>query len=173
MRQLIPMMLVSVLFASPAWDTNWGPFKDDGCAKIKNGVAYRQYSAILWNIPWGHDWAAACRSTPGAGPTTGLKAVRCPQAGGHQWGEFEVRDASCQPHWGDFKDDGCVAKGVRQYSSILWDIPAGVSWESACREWPADISGPHGSKHFDRGTRCKNAAGHMWGEFDYPDSSCR
>ena len=48
-------------------------------------------------------------------------------------------------HWGDFKDNGCVAIGngrkARVYSAILWDIPGGHSWEEACKTMPATING--------------------------------
>ncbi len=60
-------------------------------------------------------------------------------------------------HWGDFRDDGCIeikdgsrTKKVRRYAAILWDIPAGESWEDACKNMPADINGIH----FDHPTLC-------------------
>jgi hypothetical protein len=67
-------------------------------------------------------------------------------------------------HWGDFKDDGMKPNGFRQYSSILWDIPSGQSWENTCAITPATIRG----HYFPRPTRCVNN-GSMWGEFDYPE----
>ncbi|MDN5850609.1 MAG: hypothetical protein L0H63_13385 [Nitrococcus sp.] len=172
MRTFVLAAFACLLFAPSAHAAKWGDFKDDGCVNIKDGVAYRQYSSILWNIPSGDDWKNACEDTPGTGPTADYNAVRCPEAGGHQWGEFEVPDDNCEPHWGDFKDDGCVGPDVRHYSAILWDIPHGVTWEAACRGWPAEISGSLGVQHFDQATRCMNHGGHMWGEFDYADESC-
>jgi hypothetical protein len=172
MRKFILAAFTFLLSVPSAYAANWGEFKDDGCAKIENGVAYRKYSAILWDIPWGQNWEQACHNTAGSGPTSGYDAARCPEAGGHQWGEFEIPDSNCAPNWGDFKDDGCVGPDVRQYSAILWEIPQGVSWEAACRQWPAEISGRRGMQRFDRATRCINHAGNMWGEFDYVDDSC-
>lgn len=169
---MIVASLASLLFTSTADASNWGDFKDDGCVKIENGVAYRQYSAILWNIPWGASWGDACRATAGTGPTAGYSAARCPEAGGHQWGEFEIPDGNCAPNWGDFKDDGCVGQNTRQFSAILWNVPQGVSWEAACRQWPAGISGPQGVQSFGHASRCVNHAGNMWGEFDYVDATC-
>lgn len=48
---------------------------------------------------------------------------------------------TCRPHWGNFKDDGCKSRGFRQYSSVLYDIAKGQSWEDWCRHFPADIKG--------------------------------
>lgn len=48
-------------------------------------------------------------------------------------------------HWGDFKDNGCInpvtRPGLRAYSSVLWGIPFGASWEDACASAPAPFSG--------------------------------
>ncbi len=33
------------------------------------------------------------------------------------------------------------APGIRVYSAILWDIPWGASWESACKQAPATVGG--------------------------------
>jgi len=70
-------------------------------------------------------------------------------------------------NWGDFKKDHCVAEGKRQYSSILWNIPGGQSWEQACATTPASIN----NQHFPGADRCVNT-GQMWGEFDVKDPSC-
>lgn len=47
--------------------------------------------------------------------------------------------AAAGQHWGDFKDNGCAATGLRSYSAVLWDIPHGASWEDACAEMPAQF----------------------------------
>ncbi|MDQ8036167.1 MAG: GYF domain-containing protein [Pedobacter sp.] len=70
-------------------------------------------------------------------------------------------------YWGPFKRDGIVRPGVRQYSSILWGIPFGQSWENACANMPATINGIY----FPRPSRCKNTGSNMWGEFDVPESA--
>ena len=79
------------------------------------------------------------------------------------WGEFDIDDTSCtinytNLNWGAWKDNGCVhvnlslsaqgtpagAKDLRQYASVLWGIPPGYSWESACEHMPVEIkAGPH------------------------------
>lgn len=68
------------------------------------------------------------------------------------------------PYWGPFKDDGCRAANARQFSSVLWAIPPGQSWEDTCWRTPG----------FDRRVpdRCVNAGGQMWGEWDVADNSC-
>jgi hypothetical protein len=129
----------------------WGAFKKDAC------VAWgkRQYSSILWDIPWSQSWETACA---GAAATIHgkhfAKPNRCVNADGHMWGEFMVDDASCKPHWGGFKDDGCVPLSKfekrRQYSAILWDIPKDYSWEDACSRMPAKVKG----QTFDHPTAC-------------------
>jgi hypothetical protein len=74
------------------------------------------------------------------------------------WGEFDVEDSSCKINysdlnWGSWADKGCVhvnlslsaqgtpsgPKDLRQYASVLWGIPAGYSWESACKNMPVRI----------------------------------
>ena len=70
-------------------------------------------------------------------------------------------------HWDKPKRDMCVKPGYRQYSAILWDIPDGKDWATACYAEPNTINGIfYKSPH-----RCKQA-GPMWGEWDVPDSSC-
>lgn len=77
--------------------------------------------------------------------------------------------AQADMRWGDFQRDACVDIGKRQFSSRLWDIPWGQSWESACASMGATINGIP----FNAPTRCKNqGALGMWGEFDVPDASC-
>jgi hypothetical protein len=71
-------------------------------------------------------------------------------------------------NWGGLQRDGCVRPGVRQFSSILWNIPWGQSWENTCLTTPATIEG----QSFSGATRCVNSSGHMWGQFDVTDSSC-
>lgn len=71
-------------------------------------------------------------------------------------------------HWGDFARGGCVGEGERLYSAILWDIPAGVSWEQTCADTSATILGTLLSAP----DACVNNGFNMWGEFHVPDLSC-
>lgn len=71
-------------------------------------------------------------------------------------------------NWGPFQRDACTAIGLRQHSAVLWNIPWGQSWEEACHTTPATIDG----QSFSGATRCVNAWGHMWGQFDVQDPSC-
>jgi len=74
------------------------------------------------------------------------------------------------PYWGAFKKDSCtqIFPGKRQYSSILYGIPSGTSWEATCAATGATVNG----ETFARPTRCVNTGLNMWGEFDVSDDSC-
>lgn len=74
------------------------------------------------------------------------------------------------PYWGSFKKDSCtqIFPGKRQYSSILYGIPGGQSWEATCAATGATING----ETFTRPTRCVNTGFNMWGEFDVTEDSC-
>jgi hypothetical protein len=72
-------------------------------------------------------------------------------------------------HWGSFKRDHCTGTGKRQYSSILWSIPWGQSWERACAVTPGQ---PPGLASPRPPNRCANTGFSMWGEWDVPDTSC-
>ena len=43
--------------------------------------------------------------------------------------------------------------GMRSYSSVLWGIPPGQSWEATCARTPATVAG----KHFAHPTACVKA----------------
>lgn len=150
---------INGLSASGANAANWGPFKKE-CV----GDAVAKYSAILQGIPPGQSWERACASKDAmingrryANPT------RCVNTRAAMWGEFVVQDESCrrpraQLQWGTFKDNGCVifddkGWGMRSYSSVLWGIPPGQSWEETCARTPANVGG----KHFSHPTACVKA----------------
>ena len=60
-------------------------------------------------------------------------------------------------HWGDFKDNGCVTakdRTFRVYSSVLWDIPWGQSWEVACANMSATVA----NVYFSHPTACVKAS---------------
>jgi hypothetical protein len=154
---------------------HWGSFKDNGCVS-SGGRTYESYSAVLWGIPFGASWEAACRRMPAtvhgvhfAHPT------ECTNAHGvNEWGIFYVPAKCNKPattarqHWGSFKYNGCVWRGKQAYAtyaSVLWGIPRGASWEAACMAMPATINGTH----FSHPTACKNAGGvNEWGLFYVP-----
>ncbi|HEV2991883.1 MAG TPA: phosphatidylserine/phosphatidylglycerophosphate/cardiolipin synthase family protein [Candidatus Angelobacter sp.] len=143
----------------------WGAFKRDAC----KSVGIRQFSSQLQNIPPGISWESACASTSATVAGQAFNApTRCKNLGlGGEWGEFDVKDTSC-PSWGAFKQDDCSGLKKRQFSAILQDIPAGLSWEAACAQTPATVRGTS----FSSPTRCRNTVVAMWGEFDLPDDSC-
>jgi hypothetical protein len=156
---------------------NWGSFSREHCTV----PGLRQYSAILWNIPWGQSWEQACRTTPATIEGQQFSgATRCVNTGFNMWGQFDVQDATCAAHWGEFRKEHCsrladcapngssLRNGLRQYSAILWDVPAGQSWEEACSTTPAIIEG----QQFSGATRCINTGFNMWGQFDVPDPDC-
>ncbi|GAA2418474.1 hypothetical protein GCM10010420_56190 [Streptomyces glaucosporus] len=62
-----------------------------------------------------------------------------------------------------FKDDGIIRPGVRQFSARLWNIPDGEDWVAIAQRSPAVIK----RQYFNRPTRIvdKGALG-LWGEFD-------
>ncbi len=159
-------LIVGSLAAQHARAQTWGAFQTDDC----KGLGVRQYSARLWDITG--DWAAACAATPATVMGQSFSSpTRCVNKGSFgMWGEFDVSDTSCLPHWGTpFQADACRGLKVRQYSARLWDIPAGVSWEDACAATPTTILG----QSFSSPTRCVNKGLFgMWGEFDVSDTFC-
>jgi hypothetical protein len=77
----------------------WGAFKKDGCS----GDGLRQYSAVLWDIPWGHSWERTCANASAwvqddvGGWHFFPRPTRCVNHSGiNMWGEFDVEDASCR-----------------------------------------------------------------------------
>lgn len=97
----------------------WGEPKADHCVNIHE----RQYSSILWNLPWGTDWDKACYATPLPFAGNTYRARRCSWNAFQEWGEFDVPDASCMAYWGPLHDLGCRAQGKRYYVSYLQNLP--------------------------------------------------
>lgn len=154
-----------LLTVAPVHSQNWGSFQQDHCT----ANCQRQFSAILWNIPWGKDWTTACKNTPANINNKQFSgAKRCPQSWGRQWGQFDVPDTSCCPYWGTFQRDDCTYNCRRQYSVILWNIQSGSDWEATCKNTPANING----NQFSGAKRCPQSWGRQYGEFDVPDTSC-
>ena len=87
----------------------WGDFKADHCTKRGcwltegAGCGRRQFSAILWDIPWGVSWYTACYSTPGL---EGRPPDRCRRRfsiapfGYYIWGEWDIPDSRCDTEFG-------------------------------------------------------------------------
>lgn len=124
---------------SASAEQRWGDFKKDQCTAL--GVS--QYSAVLWDIPWGKSWEEACKNMPATIEGQSFASpLRCRNTG-QMWGEFEVSDPSCAPRWGDWRKEKCVAFsaadkpasfGFRRYAAILWEIPAGTDWLATCQK---------------------------------------
>ncbi len=166
MTRFVIAVSLSLVLGVPgiAGAANWGSFQANHCSKLGK----RQYSSILWNIPWGYSWEKACYETPAN--INGYSfpgADRCVN-NGSMWGQFDVPESSCQPYWGTFQADHCVGFGRRQYSSILWNIPSEFTWEYACQNTAATVNG----QSFAHPSRCVNNGFNMWGQFDVQDSSC-
>jgi hypothetical protein len=138
---------------------NWGKFQKQ-C--VGDGVA--KYSAVLQGIPPGQSWERACAAS--AATINGQRHARptnCVNRRTAMWGEFVVPDRSCarpkeQLRWGSFKDNGCVTIdgrgiGMRSYSSVLWGIPPGQSWEATCARTGATVAG----HQFSHPTACVKA----------------
>jgi hypothetical protein len=144
---------------------HWGNFQQDKCTQ----PGKRQYSAILWGIPWGQSWETACANTPADIQGHHFeRPSRCVNTTANMWGEFDVPDGTCLAQWKPSKPDQCTGIGVRQYSAQLI-VPDGVSWEAACLATAATIQG----QAFAKPTRCVNQGVFgMWGEFDIEDTSC-
>ena len=60
MKLYIIATLLSI--AAPTFADNWGDFQSDNCIgeTFNTGVGLRQYSSILWGIPWGQSWEDHC-----------------------------------------------------------------------------------------------------------------
>jgi hypothetical protein len=125
----------------PASADNWGPFARR-CVDIDRAV----YSAVLWNIRGSWERACALKGARIEGRWY-PRPTRCVKRGGHMWGEFYVRSGACHGNlrWGSWKNNGCLLqpnlRGFRSYSSVLWGIPPGVSWERTCANTPVRIAG--------------------------------
>lgn len=165
-RDLFNQMWGNWRVPDPTCAAHWLPPKVDAClapglrqisAKLASGTADPLADCNSTSVTY----AGKDRGTPLRCTDTGLTGI---------WGEWAIEDKSCpKPRWDRPKKDYCVAKGKRQYSSILRDIPGSLNWEVACRITPETING----QQFDRPTRCSNEGlGGMWGEFDVNDASC-
>ena len=85
---MLPVVFLLLLLSTHARASNWGALKDDGC----KSTGFRQFSAVLWNIPWRANWENACHEKQNLdwGPPT-----RCKNTGLNMWGEWDRPDAEC------------------------------------------------------------------------------
>jgi hypothetical protein len=77
----------------------WGSFAKGSCRASDHK---RKWSAILWDIPWGASWEAACARTRGnPNGITSRVPDRCVTSI-NEWGEWYLNDATCLPPTGSF-----------------------------------------------------------------------
>jgi hypothetical protein len=83
---------------------------------------------------------------------------------------LSANQAAAAPHCGRYSLKcivGCCGRHDctpwSRYSSILWDIPWGKSWDWYCHNTPGQWGYP---------TRCINLT-NEWGEWDVQDEACR
>lgn len=81
-------------------------------------------------------------------------------------------NAQADPRWGDITAKRCMpspvgSPGTREWSGVLWDIPFGHSWEEACKNTPASVSGDP-SRPPDKCVTGTNE----WGVWYRADSAC-
>lgn len=119
----------------------WGGFSRR-CVDIDRAV----YEARLWNIRG--SWERACaRKGARIEGRWYPRPSRCVKKRGGMYGQFYVRSRVCRANlrWGSWKNNGCMIepklRGFRSYSSVLWGIPKGVSWERTCARMPVRLKG--------------------------------
>ncbi len=166
---LIVLGLALLASESASADPRWGTFKRDQCTSIGK----RQWSARLWDIPWGKSWEAACNSTPADVNGQHFDAPsRCKNVAGREmWGEFDLSDRSC-PHWGDLARYECN-QGLRRVAAALLDVPPNVDAKRLCES--------RGNPNIDRTLLAGRglfpvcgwqAGGMMWGVWLVSDRTC-
>ena len=81
---------IAMLLPEPAAALRWGNATESGVMSGCTGPdkCTRQYSAILWDIPWGANWEETCRRTPH--PKFGRVPDYC-MTTTNVWGNWVVR----------------------------------------------------------------------------------
>jgi hypothetical protein len=87
--------------------------------------------------------------------------------------EHSERITLAAPYWGPFRRENCVPGGLRKYSSIIYGVDWGYSWEAACANTPAYITNADGSTGTYHAVQCDNQGFNMWGVFHVPERSCQ
>jgi hypothetical protein len=92
-RVMIAVFVLGLACAAGA-DMHWGEFTPNDCVA---GMGTREWSAILWDIPQGESWEAACAATAAAvNGNPARRPNRC-VVGLNVWGVWEVPDERCGP----------------------------------------------------------------------------
>lgn len=141
------VMVVAILAAvglggaQPASADSWGSFSRR-CITIDRAI----YEARLWHIRG--SWERACaRKGARIEGRWYARPTRCVKKPDGMYGQFHVRSRACSANlrWGSWKNNGCMLqpklRGFRSYSSVLWGIPRGVSWEQTCARMPVRLLG--------------------------------
>ena len=142
---MLRRFLSTLAFAAAALTTgtalaapHWGSFQADGCSR----TGYRQYSAILWSIPFGQSWEAACQATPATINGYSFSAPsRCVNNFFNEWGQFDVIDRSCGVAplaWTNFSSE-CRGDTVEVWSATLEGAPNDAEGQYLCETTPLYI----------------------------------
>ncbi|KAI0921873.1 hypothetical protein AcW2_006721 [Taiwanofungus camphoratus] len=159
----------------------WGLFWDEP-KPGKQCLAYDmcEYSARLWDVPFGSSWREACESMPfQIHNRTFDKPDHCDYAGiwGGVRGHWTVseRELACRTYWNDLEDMGCVShgSGKRRFEAQLMNLRVVDDWLAMCSTTPIDILGNHFNgpkyceKRFDRFLKA-----YVVGMWEYEDVNC-
>lgn len=97
-RCLVLSLLYLLIIPGVCLAQNWGEITAKSCSKTPG---YKEYSAILWNIPSGKPWEDICNAMSATfkdnkGVTHYFeKPSDCDNVGSHIWGIWEVPDSEC------------------------------------------------------------------------------
>lgn len=190
MSRALGLLALGLLFTATnamAEGPRWGDFKRDNCKANVTNV--RQYSAILWDIPFGQSWEAACAATEAVVKGQNIEQkfttpTRCKNAGGHMWGEFDVSDPKDCPNFTAPKDDGCQEREnysgkFRRYSSQMFDVPEGMDPLQSCKKSTVDVNGAMmqpgnctSPNPLAFANNAKDLSFHYWAQFFVEDKAC-
>ena len=94
------LALAGIALALPepaAAGSRWGNLSKENCVSnsLSTNGCFRRHNAILWDIPWGQNWEAACKNTPHPNPVFGLPRY-CTNNGLNMWGKWDFKnDPTC------------------------------------------------------------------------------
>ena len=142
-------MAAEVGLVVPAAVPHWGDFKDDYCRKMSDcnpdgscvGNGLRQFSAILWDIPWGVDWKWFCENTVVPAVINGQVVQRvpdrCVHSGFNMWGEFDIPDPTCPCGTGYQVCMRDPLRGCNQWVTIF--ACSEQQARAGCAAWPGCV----------------------------------